>query len=288
MWGADDPCDRMPMVWPELTYEPQAARPAQSAASRRRGGVRRSAVRISTARRSRCGSRRPRCAAVDSSSSRRRRGPFPGLRAALTQTRRCSSASIAATRTIAWQDSARRRRIGRANLHRLRRRRQVPDRATESDAADGHRAGLRWRRAASCAARSDGPSMVRIANVVATLAGCSCSSRFSVANRRRAQPRDRRVITIWHQSRPAERRVSAATRSRASRPTIRTSDDPPALQGNRRTRSGFQAAALAGGGPELVYGPSDVLDTFHTMGCCRTCRPGFRPNVERATSSTAR
>ncbi|MCC7476640.1 MAG: glycoside hydrolase family 13 protein [Pirellulales bacterium] len=27
MWGADDPCDRMPMVWPELTYEPQAADP---------------------------------------------------------------------------------------------------------------------------------------------------------------------------------------------------------------------------------------------------------------------
>jgi cyclomaltodextrinase len=23
MWGADDPCDRMPMVWPDLTYEPQ-------------------------------------------------------------------------------------------------------------------------------------------------------------------------------------------------------------------------------------------------------------------------
>ncbi len=27
MWGADDPCDRMPMVWPELTFEPQAADP---------------------------------------------------------------------------------------------------------------------------------------------------------------------------------------------------------------------------------------------------------------------
>jgi cyclomaltodextrinase / maltogenic alpha-amylase / neopullulanase len=27
MWGADDPCDRMPMVWPELTYEPQQAHP---------------------------------------------------------------------------------------------------------------------------------------------------------------------------------------------------------------------------------------------------------------------
>ena len=27
MWGADDPCDRMPMVWPELKYEQQAADP---------------------------------------------------------------------------------------------------------------------------------------------------------------------------------------------------------------------------------------------------------------------
>jgi arabinogalactan oligomer/maltooligosaccharide transport system permease protein len=31
-------------------------------------------------------------------------------------------------------------------------------------------------------------------------------------------------------------------------------------------RSGFQAAALAGIGPELIYGPSDVIGTFHTMG----------------------
>jgi cyclomaltodextrinase len=27
MWGADDPCDRMPMVWAELSYEPQQADP---------------------------------------------------------------------------------------------------------------------------------------------------------------------------------------------------------------------------------------------------------------------
>lgn len=27
MWGADDPCDRMPMVWQELTYDAQAADP---------------------------------------------------------------------------------------------------------------------------------------------------------------------------------------------------------------------------------------------------------------------
>jgi cyclomaltodextrinase len=27
MWGADDPCDRMPMIWPELSYDPQQADP---------------------------------------------------------------------------------------------------------------------------------------------------------------------------------------------------------------------------------------------------------------------
>jgi glycosidase len=28
MWGGDDPCDRMPMVWDDLAYEPQATDPA--------------------------------------------------------------------------------------------------------------------------------------------------------------------------------------------------------------------------------------------------------------------
>jgi cyclomaltodextrinase / maltogenic alpha-amylase / neopullulanase len=27
MWGGDDPCDRMPMVWPDLNYDPQQADP---------------------------------------------------------------------------------------------------------------------------------------------------------------------------------------------------------------------------------------------------------------------
>jgi cyclomaltodextrinase len=27
MWGADDPCDRQPMVWPDTTYEPQQSDP---------------------------------------------------------------------------------------------------------------------------------------------------------------------------------------------------------------------------------------------------------------------
>lgn len=28
MWGADDPCDRIPMVWPDMIYEPQQVDPA--------------------------------------------------------------------------------------------------------------------------------------------------------------------------------------------------------------------------------------------------------------------
>src|SRR4029077_7799126 len=27
MWGADDPCDRMPMVWAEMSFDPQQADP---------------------------------------------------------------------------------------------------------------------------------------------------------------------------------------------------------------------------------------------------------------------
>ena len=27
MWGGDDPCDRWPMVWEDMTYEPQASDP---------------------------------------------------------------------------------------------------------------------------------------------------------------------------------------------------------------------------------------------------------------------
>ncbi len=45
-------------------------------------------------------------------------------------------------------------------------------------------------------------------------------------------------------------------------------------------RSGFQAAALAGGGPELIYGPSDVLGTLQTMGVVQDMS-GWFPAEER-------
>jgi arabinogalactan oligomer/maltooligosaccharide transport system permease protein len=90
----------------------------------------------------------------------------------------------------------------------------------------------------------------------------------------------RRTITIWHQSRPSEREFLAAeiARYEAAHPDVRIR---PLYKETEELRSGFQAAALAGGGPELVYGPSDVLDTFHTMGIIQDLAP-WLPEPERA------
>jgi arabinogalactan oligomer/maltooligosaccharide transport system permease protein len=89
---------------------------------------------------------------------------------------------------------------------------------------------------------------------------------------------DRRVITMWHQVRPAEREVlrNEITRYEAAHPDVRIR---PLYKETEELRSGFQAAALAGAGPELVYGPSDVLDTFHTMGLIQDLSPWFPENV---------
>ena len=90
----------------------------------------------------------------------------------------------------------------------------------------------------------------------------------------------RRVVTLWHQSRPNEREFLAAeiARFEAAHPDIRIR---PLYKETEELRSGFQAAALAGAGPELVYGPSDVLDTFHTMGLIQDLAP-WLPEGEQA------
>ncbi len=90
----------------------------------------------------------------------------------------------------------------------------------------------------------------------------------------------RQVITLWHQVRPAEQAFlrEEIDRYEEDHPgiTIR-----PLYKETEELRSGFQAAALAGGGPDLVYGPSDVLDTFQTMGIIQDLGPWF-PDDERA------
>ena len=99
MWGADDPCDRMPMVWPELTYD-AASRPTRSA-GRGRPMRSRSTTTLFNFYRAAIALRRdsPGAAARRHRVRRdRRRGPVPGLPADGRASRHCWSASIAATR----------------------------------------------------------------------------------------------------------------------------------------------------------------------------------------------
>ncbi len=89
----------------------------------------------------------------------------------------------------------------------------------------------------------------------------------------------RTVITIWHQMRPAERELldEEIARFEADHPGVRVQS---LYKETEELRSGFQAAALAGAGPELVYGPSDVLDTFQTMGILQDMGPWFPADLQ--------
>lgn len=87
------------------------------------------------------------------------------------------------------------------------------------------------------------------------------------------------MITIWHQSRPAEYQLlhEEIERFEKAHPQVRMK---ALYKETEELRSGFQAAALAGGGPELIYGPSDVLGALQTMGVVRDMRPWFPANED--------
>jgi len=90
----------------------------------------------------------------------------------------------------------------------------------------------------------------------------------------------RRVITIWHQCPAAERELlrDEINRFEADHPQVRIR---ALYKETEELRSGFQAAALAGGGPELVFGPSDVLDTFQTMDILQDMAPWFPEEMRK-------
>lgn len=94
------------------------------------------------------------------------------------------------------------------------------------------------------------------------------------------KPHDTRtVITIWHQSRPAEYQLlrDEIAHFEATHPNVRVR---ALYKETEELRSGFQAAALAGGGPELIYGPSDVLGAFQTMGVVQDMSPWFPADLQ--------
>ncbi len=86
------------------------------------------------------------------------------------------------------------------------------------------------------------------------------------------QTDNRQVVTLWHQMVPRERVVldRLIAKFEATHPDIRIR---ALYKETEELRSGFQAAALAGIGPELVYGPSDVLGAFHSMRIIQDMSP---------------
>ena len=87
-------------------------------------------------------------------------------------------------------------------------------------------------------------------------------------------PKSSRVITLWHQMTAAERVVleEAVDRYEEQHPEIKVRT---LYKETEDLRSGFQAAALAGTGPDLIYGPSDAVGAFLPMGIIKDMQPYF-------------
>lgn len=79
---------------------------------------------------------------------------------------------------------------------------------------------------------------------------------------------DRTEITLWHQMLYAERLVLAelVEQYEQAHPESKITT---IYRETEELRSGFQNSALAGSGPELVFGPSDQIGPFATMGIIR-------------------
>ena len=90
----------------------------------------------------------------------------------------------------------------------------------------------------------------------------------------------RTVVTLWHQMVPAERVIldELIQSFETQHPDIRIR---ALYKETEELRSGFQAAALAGSGPELVYGPSDVIGPFQTMGIIQDMTPWFPAELQQ-------
>src|SRR4051812_48896511 len=85
---------------------------------------------------------------------------------------------------------------------------------------------------------------------------------------------NRTVVTIWHQSRPTEKKFleHEISEFEKANPDLHVR---ALYKETEELRSGFQTAALAGGGPELIFGPSDVPGTFQAMGVVKDLSPWF-------------
>ena len=101
---------------------------------------------------------------------------------------------------------------------------------------------------------------------------------------------DDRVIDLWHQMRPEDRDVLKARIAafEGAHPGVRVRE---LYKETEELRSGLVSAVLAGRGPEVIYGPSDVLGLYQAMGALADMSPWFSADDaqafdERAESET--
>lgn len=85
---------------------------------------------------------------------------------------------------------------------------------------------------------------------------------------------DRQVITLWHQMRPEDRAIlkDRVEAFEAIHPSI---DVRTLYKENEELRSGLESAVLVGKGPDIVYGPSDPLGVYQTIGALQDLSPWF-------------
>ena len=88
------------------------------------------------------------------------------------------------------------------------------------------------------------------------------------------RPDTRTTVTLWHQMTVGEREVllDRIAEFEKHNPNIRIRS---LYKETEALRSGFQAAALAGVGPDLVFGPADPLGAFVTMELLQDMSPWF-------------
>ncbi len=89
-----------------------------------------------------------------------------------------------------------------------------------------------------------------------------------------ARREDPNRIVIWHQMRVDERLVldDQLKQFMALHPGVRVEE---IYKETEELRSGFIVAAIAGQGPDLVYGPSDMVGPFEVMGIIAPLEPLF-------------
>ncbi|MEM8945226.1 MAG: extracellular solute-binding protein [Planctomycetota bacterium] len=90
--------------------------------------------------------------------------------------------------------------------------------------------------------------------------------------------RDRKIVTLWHQMRPADRAVLDQRIEDYER--LNPDVDVRALyKETEELRSGLESAVLVGAGPDIVYGPWDTLGVYNEIGAVQDLSPWFDSEV---------